>query len=96
MKRFQIAALVVCFWLALLPAAYSQAVSSSISGTVKDPAGAVVVGAPVQLINNISKEARHASTNKNGSFKFLSVLQGTYTLRIVQPGFQTYVQNDVV
>ncbi|MGH9345165.1 MAG: carboxypeptidase regulatory-like domain-containing protein, partial [Terriglobia bacterium] len=96
MKRFQFATLAVLFWLAALPAAYSQTVTGSVTGTLTDPAGAVIAGAPVQLINNVSKQTRKNLTNKTGSFKFASVSPGTYTLRIVQPGFKTYEQTNVI
>jgi len=40
----------VCFLLlAVPPAAFSQSVTGQISGTVTDPAGAIVDGAKVQL-----------------------------------------------
>ncbi|MGH9437717.1 MAG: carboxypeptidase regulatory-like domain-containing protein, partial [Terriglobia bacterium] len=96
MRRFQFATLAVLFWLAALPAAYSQSVAGSVTGTVTDPAGAVIAGAPVQLVNDVSKQTRKAATNKTGSFKFASVPPGTYTLHIVQPGFKTYEQTNVI
>lgn len=95
MRRFRFAALTLFFWLATLPNVISQTVTGSVTGIVKDPAGAVIVGAPVQLINNISQQTRTYKTNRNGSFKFVSVLPGTYTISITQPGFKTYKQNDV-
>jgi hypothetical protein len=41
----------------MAPAAYSQTVTGSVSGTVVDSGGAVVVGASVTLTNDISKQA---------------------------------------
>lgn len=96
MKCIKTAVIVISLWLAGTVAANSQTVTGSVTGTVTDPAGAVVAGAPVQLINNTSQQTRTGKTNGNGTFKFVSVLPGTYTIRITQPGFKTYEQNNII
>src|SRR6185437_8162256 len=96
MKRFNVAAFLVFLYFVVSSAANAQSVSGSVTGTVVDPAGAVVVGAPVELVNDTSHNSRKDATNKNGSFTFPSVPPGTYTVRIAQPGFKTYEQQNVI
>src|SRR6266853_4784258 len=81
--------------LALLPTANAQTVTGSVTGTVVDSAGAVVVGAQVELINNVSKQAREFKTSSTGSFEFSGILPGGYSLKITQPGFKTHEQQNV-
>jgi len=64
--------------LASTPAANAQTVTGSVSGTVADSAGAVVVGARVQLINDISKQTREFKTSGAGEFEFISIIPGAY------------------
>ncbi len=82
--------------LALTPAAYSQGVTGQISGTVVDPAGSVVVGAKVQLTNDISKQVREYTTEANGSFFYTGIVPGSYSIRVSSPGFKGYDQKSIV
>src|SRR4051812_39174967 len=82
--------------LALVPAATAQTVTGQISGTVVDPGGAVVAGAPVNVINEVSRQTREFQTDTNGNFLFPDLVPGTYVVRIAQTGFKTYAQNGTV
>ncbi|MES1261242.1 MAG: carboxypeptidase regulatory-like domain-containing protein, partial [Acidobacteriota bacterium] len=95
MKSTRIAVSLTSLLLALLPAANAQTVTGSVSGTVVDAGGAVVVGASVELINDISKQTREYKTSGAGGFEFISMIPGGYSLRIKQPGFKTYEQKNV-
>jgi hypothetical protein len=76
--------------LALLPAANAQTVTGSVSGTVTDSAGAVIVGANVQLINDVSRQTREFKTSGTGEFEFIAIIPGGYMVKIAQPGFRMY------
>ena len=82
--------------LALLPVSTAQTVTGQISGTVVDPGGAVVVGADVNLINDVTKQARVFRTDSNGNFLFPDLVPGTYNVRIMHAGFKAYAQNGIV
>src|SRR5438874_3765167 len=82
--------------LALLPAANAQAVTGQISGTVVDQGGAVIAGAPVSVINGVSKQTREFQTDSNGNFLFPDLVPGTYDIRITQAGFKAYSPNGIV
>ena len=71
-------------------------VTASISGTVTDATGAVVVGAPVSITNVDTGVATTQSTNGQGFYSFQSVPLGKYTLEIRQTGFKAYLQTGLI
>lgn len=73
----------------------AQQATAFINGTVKDPSGAVVVGAKVTLRNSATNIARTTTTNKDGNYLFTLVLIGTYELTVEQTGFDKYVQSGI-
>src|SRR5258708_1870648 len=82
--------------LALLPAANAQTITGQSSGTVVDQGGAVVVGAPVSVVNEVSRQSREFLTDSSGNFLFPDLVPGAYAIRIAQTGFRTYAQNGIV
>ena len=92
MKLSRAFAAVLSLFLAIAPAAYSQMMSGQITGRLVDTAGAVIVGARVQITNDLTKQVREFLTDTSGDFTFTNVPPGNYTLRVVQPGFKTYEQ----
>src|SRR5690242_5019680 len=95
MRNFCFFALAVFLLLAMMPAANAQSVTGQISGTVVDPAGALVPGAVVQLTHDVSKTVRTFTTESNGAFIFTGLIPGAYSLRITQPGFKAYEQKAI-
>ncbi|MDQ6665726.1 MAG: Plug and carboxypeptidase regulatory-like domain-containing protein [Acidobacteriota bacterium] len=95
MKRSQKAIAVTFLLLAFLPITNAQTVTGTVSGVVADSGGAVISGASVELVNDISKQVHEFKTAGNGSFEFTGILPGGYSLKIVQPGFKTYEQTNV-
>ncbi len=95
MKSTRLALSLMSLLLASMPAANAQSVTGSVSGTVVDSAGAVVVGANVQLTNDISRQVREFKTSGSGEFEFIAMIPGGYSLKVVQPGFKTYEQKNV-
>ena len=85
--RYPACLLSVLFCLLTLPAS-GQEITGIISGTVTDPSDAVVPGAAVKLTLDATGESKNASTEGNGTFAFLNVLPGQYTLSISAQGFK--------
>ena len=82
--------------VALLTAsAQAQQATALITGTVKDPSGAVVTGAKVTLKNSNTNIARTATTNKDGDYLFTLVPIGAYELMVEQQGFEKYVHKGI-
>jgi hypothetical protein len=68
----------------------AQTVSGTISGTVVDPAGQVIPGSTVNLINEATGDTRGTLTNDDGSFVFAAVQPGSYTVKVEQVGFAIF------
>jgi hypothetical protein len=69
-------------------AAWSQAVNSTVLGTVTDSTGAVVVGAKVTLTEANTNVSRNGQTNESGNFVFPDVPPGNYSITVEMTGFK--------
>jgi len=67
--------------------------STSISGIVMDPTGAVVPNAAVEIRNPVSAFNRSTSTNNSGAFSFPSVPFNPYHLTVTAAGFAPYAED---
>ncbi len=65
----------------------AREIGAVISGTVTDPAGAMVPGAVITLTNGKSQVAFIDSTNDEGAYHFSLLEPGTYTMKVESPGF---------
>src|SRR5216683_1896342 len=72
-----------------LPNAHAQQTLGGITGTVTDSSGAVISGATVTLIGDQTKLNRSQTTSTTGSYAFVNLPLGTYTLSFTQQGFQS-------
>jgi hypothetical protein len=66
----------------------AQTQNGTITGTVNDPAGAVVPGAKVTLISKGTGLVLTTTSGSNGSYTFQQLVPGTYTITVEQQGFQ--------
>src|SRR2546430_15297306 len=74
------------------PCALAQSDTSSLSGTVTDPSGAVVPGAIVSARTDANGQIRNAPTNSVGAYTITNLPTGGYTVTVEAKGFQTAVQ----
>src|ERR1700749_1812131 len=83
--------------LSMLPALKVQAQleQGSLTGTIKDPSGAVVPGVPITLTNAATGVAQNAVSTSTGTYSFTAVNAGTYTLKATANGFEAYVADNV-
>ncbi len=79
---------------ALATGAWAQA-TTSLRGTIADPAGAVVPGAKLTLTNVATGAVRQAETDPAGGYVFAALPPGTYRLRIEARGFKTVVREGI-
>ena len=95
MRRSALTLLFFSFVVALSPlvAPAQTTGSSSISGTITDPSGAVVPGATVEIRNPVSEYSRTATTDNTGKFTFPNVPLNPYHMTVNLTGFAPYVQD---
>ncbi|HZH89191.1 MAG TPA: carboxypeptidase regulatory-like domain-containing protein [Pyrinomonadaceae bacterium] len=74
----------------------AQTSRGTVSGTVVDPAGAVIAGATVTLTNTQTGVGRDSVTNDEGFYRFDAVDLGTYSVNITATGFGTLTKTNVI
>lgn len=75
--------------------AWGQQASAAVNGTVYDSTGAAMPEAMVKLENVDTSVARTTQSNKSGTYVFLNVVPGNYTVRVERTGFESVAQNAV-
>lgn len=68
----------------------AQSPQANISGTVRDPQGAVVADAEVAAQSVGTSVTTSAKTNQSGFYSLRNLPIGDYTLSVTQPGFRRY------
>ncbi len=94
MKRNLIVASFLFCALSMVPfnANSFQSQTGGISGSVKDPKNAVIVGAQISARNETNREIRDAVTDGEGKFKIEGLALGSYKISISRVGFKTAEQ----
>ncbi len=81
--------------LALSCLIFAQNINATLSGTVKDPSGAVVPGATVTVLNNANGSLRTVTTGAQGAYTVSNLAPGVYTVTVKKAGFQTFRTKNV-
>ncbi|HEV2275538.1 MAG TPA: TonB-dependent receptor [Acidobacteriaceae bacterium] len=89
--------LLVCLLLLLLliPGGYAQIKSGTITGSVKDPSGAVVADADVTVTNIGTNAVYSTKTTQAGLFTVPYLENGTYSVSITKSGFENFTESGV-
>lgn len=74
----------------------AQTNQGQIAGNVTDPTGAVVPGARIKAVNEQTGSTYTAVSSTDGSYRFPSVLIGSYNIMVSSPGFRTLLDKGVV
>jgi len=77
-------------------AAYGQSDRGTITGTVSDPAGAVVANAPIEAKLLETGAVYQAASSATGNYTLSQLPTGTYELTISVPGFKKFVRQNLV
>lgn len=102
-KRFPFTApsLHACRWpaatilMTLACSAQAQVDQGGITGTIKDPSGAVISGAQVTITNVDTGFTLTDKSDSNGIYNFSPVKIGKYTVKVTSAGFSTQEQENV-
>lgn len=79
----------------LAPALFAQSDRGTITGTVADPAGAVVAGAPIEVRNVETGVVNRAASSATGNYTLAQLPAGQYELAITVPGFKKFVRQSL-
>lgn len=77
------------FLLCAAKSALGQLDAGSITGTLRDPSGAVIVGATVTIRNVATGVTTVLKTNSDGTYQALALIPGTYSVEASAAGFST-------
>jgi Carboxypeptidase regulatory-like domain len=80
----------------LLPSMLLADVTGSVLGVVRDPSRAVIKGARVKITNTQTNLSQETISADDGSYRFLALPAGTYTLNVTVSGFQQFNATDIV
>ncbi|MFB3920612.1 MAG: TonB-dependent receptor domain-containing protein [Terriglobia bacterium] len=75
---------------------HAQVLYGSVVGNVRDASGAAVPQATVTLLNKATNTSREATTDEGGSYTFLDVQTGNYSLKVGKSGFKTVEKTDLM
>lgn len=97
-SRFPWNRLVLFVVLATLAAslAWSQSITGSVTGIVRDASGSVVTGSDVRLENLGTGTVNQTKTNEAGNFRFLLLPPGTYRIEAGATGFKSFRRDNIV
>src|SRR6202042_1041601 len=76
-------------------AAFAQTDRGIITGTISDPAGAVVPNAPVEAKNLATGAVYPAAASGTGNYTIAQLPVGTYEVTVTVPGFKKYVRTGI-
>jgi Carboxypeptidase regulatory-like domain/TonB-dependent Receptor Plug Domain len=87
-------------WLALLTllavTVSAQQYSGTVTGTVTDPQGAAVAGAPVTIVNNGTNKTYNATTDAQGNYSVAQLPVGKYEVHVkAGNNYKEFVAKDV-
>ncbi|RZU42397.1 TonB-dependent receptor [Edaphobacter modestus] len=94
-NRQNLLAILLLLLASSVPLLRAQVRSATITGTVTDSTGAVVVDADVVARDESTNVQSNSKTTQTGQFTIPYLAAGTYTVTIVKDGFQKYSASSV-
>ena len=75
--------------------AFGQGATSTITGTITDPAGLAIAGASVTATNTQTGAVYNGASTATGNYAVPNLPVGTYTLTAQAPGFKVYTHQNL-
>src|SRR5215467_7695482 len=75
---------------------FAQSDRGTITGTVSDPAGAVIANAAIDVKNSETGVLYQTTTTSTGNYTIAQVPPGPYQMTVTAPGFKTYIRQNIV
>jgi hypothetical protein len=96
MKDSSVLAVVAVCLMLMCAATEAQLSSASVNGTIRDSTGAVIEGARITIRKISTDIGRTTESNSAGSYAFVDVAPGNYTLEVTKQDFSSAQQNSFV
>jgi len=80
----------------MAPLILAQQDRATLTGSVRDPSGAVASGVKIQVTNTGTNAAYASLTNEDGRYTIPNLPIGIYKLTFLRPGFKTLVHEPVI
>ncbi|HEY7387821.1 MAG TPA: TonB-dependent receptor [Bryobacteraceae bacterium] len=87
---------ILSFCLVCAGALFAQSDRGSITGTVSDPAGAVVASAAIEARNTGTGAVYQVATSATGNYTIAELPAGTYELSVAAPGFKKFLRPGLI
>src|SRR3978361_2129364 len=87
--------LLLAFFSLICPSLSRAATTGTISGTLKDPSGAVIPGATITVTNTAQGVQDKTKTDDKGVYPFPRLQVGRYSLQAEAQGFKTVKRNEL-
>ena len=80
---------IVLFLLLSLTATFTfaQSANTSLRGVIKDPTGALVPGAKINILDNATGQSYSAEASSSGEYQFTQIPPAKYTITVTATGF---------
>src|ERR1700691_1645746 len=88
--------LVAAFLVAFTTAVFAQSDRGTITGTIVDPAGAVVASAAIEAVNVDTGSVFPVASSSTGNYTIAELPAGTYVLNVTVQGFKKYVRPGLI
>jgi hypothetical protein len=85
----------ICCLLLVTGTAFAQTDRGTITGTIIDPAGAVVPGATIEAKNINTGAVYQAGSTETGNYTLTQLPVGVYELSVSVPGFKQFVRTGI-
>jgi hypothetical protein len=94
-RLLKLTSVLVVSSVVFLPLSFAQKTTGEIHGTVTDQSGAVIAGCALTLTDQATGVVRKTTSDTQGSFSFLELPVGSYTITAAKEGFKTLSQKDL-
>jgi Carboxypeptidase regulatory-like domain len=89
-------ALITLMLASQLAAGQATTATATLNGTVRDPSGAVLAGATIEVTNIQTGVRWKSESNSTGNYSLVGIAPGKYTAQVSKEGFSTEKQETVV
>src|ERR1700757_4997022 len=91
LMKIVVSFLVVCVCLFCAVSGFSQVTGATLSGTIADSSGGVLVGAQISITNTATRIGKDYLSDSAGYYSAPNLAPGTYEVKVSAAGFSTSI-----